>query len=395
MSRQKAKKLLLLRYICQYYFPVLRYIRQSQMVRNVFFHVDFDITFLIDLNPLWLWVLGADRRQLRRIEQGLLNKWFVVEKVIRFRKKWEAFVKGGTCPKRQCSSIDSKVSFSLTDLLEHHPQSVSGDLERSLFLSSIIFILVANINDVPSLSSYSLSYPWLSWKPGWVTLVQLDGIHLHTKGSTQQFCHLYKLEIANRRVTKIDGSWHPDKAFSLTLLAGRLRSSSSRSLSMLVFVFSSLGTKVTVTFISLQSKRFHVSVVWDVQEAACEVVKTKDDKKNGERPGEDELVIVEVARPPILLLWLLLLRKGKPENRLKSGDTGITGVWGAWGKSNKLGNKCVRPPSPSISNQYLPTRSTWSAPVWPGYGNLRHGWELGLQSTRWPAADGVLPNEKK
>ena len=51
-----------------------------------------------------------------------------------------------------------------------------------------------------------------------------------------------------------------------------------------------------------------------------------NDKKNGERPGEDELVIVEVARPPILLLWLLLLRKGKPENRLKSGDTGITGV---------------------------------------------------------------------
>ena len=87
---------------------------------------------------------------------------------------------------------------------------------------------------------------------------------------------------------------------------------------MLVFVFSSLGTKVTVTFISLQSKRFHVSVV-------CKVVKTND-KKNGERPGEDELVIVEVARPPILLLWLLLLRKGKPENRLKSGDTGITGV---------------------------------------------------------------------
>ena len=176
MSRQKAKKLLLLRYICQYYFPVLRYIRQSQMVRNVFFHVDFDITFLIDLNPLWLWVLGADRRQLRRIEQGLLNKWFVVEKVIRFRKKWEAFVKGGTCPKRQCSSIDSKVSFSLTDLLEHHPQSVSGDLERSLFLSSIIFILVANIKDppchhIPFVISMIILKTWLSdtcttgWNP--------------------------------------------------------------------------------------------------------------------------------------------------------------------------------------------------------------------------------------
>ena len=43
------------------------------MVRYIFLHVDFNIPFFVNLDPLWLWMLEAGMRHLDRVEQGFLK----------------------------------------------------------------------------------------------------------------------------------------------------------------------------------------------------------------------------------------------------------------------------------------------------------------------------------
>ena len=43
------------------------------MVRYIFLHVDFNIPFFVNLDPLWLWMLEASMRHLDRVEQGFLK----------------------------------------------------------------------------------------------------------------------------------------------------------------------------------------------------------------------------------------------------------------------------------------------------------------------------------
>ena len=209
---------------------------------------------------------------------------FSAGKMFRMKKfgylsEWKSLV---TCPKRQYCNIDSKVSFSLTGLLDHQPLSVSCLLKKPLlvFLFMMMTMMITMILTtmimmvVLCLTTTHCQSVSATWMANWRSSVTTNDHHINADCENLAEWHLYNW-IASTSTPRLllssfatckEKSWQfkceSEKVSSttrknwLTLLAGMLRSSSSSILSILMFVFSSFGTKVTVTFISLQIRSF-------------------------------------------------------------------------------------------------------------------------------------------
>ena len=113
-----------------------------------------------------------------------------------YLSEWKSLI---TCPKRQYCNIDSKVSFSLTGLLDHQPLSVSCLLKKPLlvFLFMMMTMMITMILTtmimmvVLCLTTTHCQSVSATWMANWRSSVTTNDHHINADCENLAEWHLY------------------------------------------------------------------------------------------------------------------------------------------------------------------------------------------------------------